>query len=667
MALFLGLISRRLSALVNLTTADNTIFYEYQTISPNDIRILILQPGDEKDEICISISTEAISQQSEHAYKAVSYVWGSTKLSRDIQCNGSTLKVTANVFELLQRLRHPDTPARLWIDAICINQQDLPERNHQVSLMKFIYSNASQVLIWTGEGDGNAASVFSTLELIARDEEGFFKEPQKDSLRHISAFISKPSNWFHRAWCFQEVCLARDAQVLYGKHQLPWDTMAKAFRSLESHGLSQSIFGDIADCMAASSRFYVDAPEREQPYLSTVLPLTRNLKATDDRDKVFAMLGLINTSFLECAGPDYTLSVVEIYSRYTRAMIAQEQGLSVFSSVMGPAQRPGLPSWVPDWRLPRETAYLHGYDWPATTNFYDLNQHMPVLYCLELGAVGGLLTLDGACIGTITSVQSGSRLLKALNPGLSNMVDRVTGWNGFFPHFASLFKSLKLPEIYAQTGEPSKTALLRVLSANHLPEPGMIRSFVETTMYNLYRKTRSSSKIPQYSRLNAYINDPRYKDYLGKGYTANDIDTFLFLCQMALDVLDFKLPKPRGSFFGTTEQSIFGHDKGYNIVDYVASMVQTFLRKRVAFKTDNGLIGIGPDYVAVGDQVWDLLGGSVPFILRKGADVSENEFKLMGECYVHGIMNGEMWEPSVSDNPSAVNGQKLNFAKVRLV
>lgn len=663
MASFLRPLYESLGTLVNMEAASNTRTYEYETISPDEIRIVTLHPGS--GDICISIARQAIDQSSEHVYAAVSYVWGSPRLSRYIQCNGAPLKVTANVLELLQRLRHKDNPIRLWIDAICINQLDVPERNHQVSLMKSIYSNASQVLIWTGKQDSNTSSVFSWFESIVREEDAFFREPEKNSFRHIATFINRP--WFHRAWTFQELCLAKDAQILCGTHQLPWGTIARAFKILESHGLSQSVFGDIADCMTASSRFYANAPEREHPYLSTVLPLTRKLEATDPRDKVFAMLGLVDVSRLRGIKPDYTLSVAEVYTSCTRAMIVQEQGLSVFSSVTGKAKGQDLPSWVPDWRAPRRTAYLYGYDWPATTNFYELNQHAPIRYQLEPGA-GAYLPLDGAHICSITSIHSGTALLKAFSHGHNLSTDPVGAWNSFFPRFIELYRSLDLPGIYPQTGESSQMALLRVLPANHLPGPEMIQSFVTETIDRSRRRARGGMN----ERIKRYLDDPKFKELESKvkagTNAADDIDSFLFLCQMALDVLDFKLPRPRGSFFGTSGQRIFGYSVGYDIVDYITSMVQTFLRNRVVFKTDNGLIGLGPDYMAVGDQVWDLLGGSVPFILRKpAANNPEKEFSLVGECYVHGIMNGEIWSSSMPNTSSTCNGRELKFEKIKLV
>jgi hypothetical protein len=659
---------RSLGKLLDSETAVDVGSYKYDTISSEDIRIITLQPGNGNEKICISISCQGIAQGDRHPYIAVSYVWGNPRLSKSVDCDGLTLKVTANVFEVLQRLRHAHTATRLWIDAMCINQHDLPERNHQVSLMKSIYSDASQVLIWTGKKDKNTLSVFSWFESVAQEEEEIIsRESTKDSFRHVSTFINRP--WFHRAWTFQELCLARDAQVLCGTHQLPWDTIAKAFTFLESRGLSQAIFGEVADCMTASSRFYVNSPEREQPYLSIVLPLTRNLQATDPRDKVFAMMGLVDTSQLHGFKPDYTLSVAQVYLNCTRAMIVQEQGLSVFSSAMGQFQGKDLPSWVPDWRLPRRTAYLHGYDWPTVSSFYELNHGSTIQHHFKLDA-GTHLVLDGASLCTVTSIHSGAGLLKAVRQGQSISADPVGIWNGFFSHFRSLHQSLEIPDIYIQTEESSKMTLLRLLTANHLPEPMMIQSFVQETIEKIDRRAESYG-LERYPKIKAYLDDPVFKQYFWKvkarDSAAQDMDIFLFFCQMAMDVLDYHLPRPRGSFFGNVGQRIFGTSQGYDIVDYIASMVQTFLRNRVVFKTDNGLIGLGPEYMAVGDQVWDLLGGSVPYILRKTAGDHGREFSLVGECYVHGIMNGELWRDSTTDNARHLHGRSLSFEKIKLV
>ncbi|KAK4108984.1 HET-domain-containing protein, partial [Canariomyces notabilis] len=87
-------------------------------------------------------------------YEAISYVWGDETFPQPILVNGRFLAIRRNLHNALYHLRHPRESGRrrtLWVDALCINQSDMHERNHQISLMRNIFSNARQVIAWLGE------------------------------------------------------------------------------------------------------------------------------------------------------------------------------------------------------------------------------------------------------------------------------------------------------------------------------------------------------------------------------------------------------------------------------------------------------------------------------------------------------------------------------------
>ena len=113
------------------------------------IRLLTLQPSpDPLADIECTIAHEATSQAN---YTALSYTWGSVEEKQFITLNRCSFAVTRNLFVALQHLRSGNESLTLWIDAICINQQDVDERTHQVRQMVEIYKNAIQVFIWMGE------------------------------------------------------------------------------------------------------------------------------------------------------------------------------------------------------------------------------------------------------------------------------------------------------------------------------------------------------------------------------------------------------------------------------------------------------------------------------------------------------------------------------------
>jgi hypothetical protein len=83
-------------------------------------------------------------------YEALSYVWGSGENKQKILIDGQQLSVTANLAEALEYLYNRDGPRKLWVDAICINQEDIPERSQQVGNMTEIYARARNAVVWIG-------------------------------------------------------------------------------------------------------------------------------------------------------------------------------------------------------------------------------------------------------------------------------------------------------------------------------------------------------------------------------------------------------------------------------------------------------------------------------------------------------------------------------------
>ena len=129
--------------------------YEYQALPENDaVRVLVLHPSElfEAPVQChmVTNSLDAVR------YEALSYSWGEFEsgkpiYDRNITCDGADLPATRSAFEALRRLRYRDRFRRLWIDAMCINQLNVNERNHQVRQMARIFRSARRVYVWVGE------------------------------------------------------------------------------------------------------------------------------------------------------------------------------------------------------------------------------------------------------------------------------------------------------------------------------------------------------------------------------------------------------------------------------------------------------------------------------------------------------------------------------------
>jgi hypothetical protein len=141
-------------------------FYQKLTLrDPHDFRLLMLQPGRENDPVQCTLVRASLDDNP--GYEALSYEWHALAGGETITCCDTRFPVTYNLFSALSSLRHTNRPRRLWIDAICINQEDPKERNQQVALMTKIYTCAEQVLAWLGPSRCRTDEAFKTMGLLA--------------------------------------------------------------------------------------------------------------------------------------------------------------------------------------------------------------------------------------------------------------------------------------------------------------------------------------------------------------------------------------------------------------------------------------------------------------------------------------------------------------------
>lgn len=111
-------------------------------------RILRLLPGIERQQLCGELGTVDFNDPTREPHSCISYVWGGTNVTGPMRINDEKLQVTTNLLSCFHHLRHPQDAIVLWIDAVCINQDDLSEKSHQVSMIGEIYSQCSTVYVW---------------------------------------------------------------------------------------------------------------------------------------------------------------------------------------------------------------------------------------------------------------------------------------------------------------------------------------------------------------------------------------------------------------------------------------------------------------------------------------------------------------------------------------
>lgn len=130
--------------------------------APGAIRLLQVLPGDDDDELECRLYETTLGPDL--SYTALSYVWENhlhdtlgtfTPPLRTekavIRCDGKQIEIGTNLNSALQRLRDKKDVVQLWVDKLCIDQEDVTERNHQVALMRNIYEDSQEVVIWLGD------------------------------------------------------------------------------------------------------------------------------------------------------------------------------------------------------------------------------------------------------------------------------------------------------------------------------------------------------------------------------------------------------------------------------------------------------------------------------------------------------------------------------------
>jgi hypothetical protein len=216
----------------------------YSSLADGQARRLILQPASNLHDP-IDCSLEVVKLSASPKYEALSYVWGQGVASNPVLLDGVHLQITPNLDTALRHLRHGSDRRLLWIDALCINQNDLKERAEQVRLMQAIYTEASTVLIWLGPSADGSDEVMASIE---REDKEYWQtyEFQVRFLR----ILRRP--WFSRVWVVQEFVLAKQPMFGCGVIWVPWQRFFDAWSHFNANNLSDIFTRGFADASRAA-------------------------------------------------------------------------------------------------------------------------------------------------------------------------------------------------------------------------------------------------------------------------------------------------------------------------------------------------------------------------------------------------------------------------------
>ncbi|KAL4889952.1 heterokaryon incompatibility protein-domain-containing protein [Aspergillus ambiguus] len=322
-----------------------SLYPTYVQIAPEqEIRVLDLQPGHGEDDIRCQLSVQRLVSDSATDYVALSYVWGDWVNHGFICLNGvRNFPVTHNLLMALRRLRKTDKACRLWIDQICINQQDASEKTRQVKHIGRIFGQARNVILWFGDASGDA--------------EGEIHAALMETIS--SNFVAQ---WWTRAWVIQEYALARnDPTVMFGPYQMRWDEVQDlAIRKSQFPWDKWALFGiDIGRYNFLRS----SELDRNLHYLSIVLT---DAVASNARDKVYSIFPSLPDKERNLITLDYNKSVSEVFAQATYASIASTGSLGIMSLVSRSVCTGtyDLPTWAVDFTFPDKNQAIRVLQFP---------------------------------------------------------------------------------------------------------------------------------------------------------------------------------------------------------------------------------------------------------------------------------------------------------------
>lgn len=345
--------------------------YQYQPLaSTNAVRVAALEPAETTQAalrcsiIQYSRTVELARADNSRHYSAVSYAWGAPDFSRVLVCasddaqsgSESYLSITPHVDALLRHLRKPSKRVYLWIDALCLNQQDGAEKGQQVPLMGQIYRDAKKVHIWLGEDPGRVApSVFALFRYLNNKSSSLELSGQGNDL--LAAFFQRP--WFGRRWIIQEVALARHALVHWGSASIELSWITSALSRIRQSALGAGLYGP------RMLEVSTGRPARERDVLRMLWDLDSS-ECSDPRDRVAALLGLASGEHqiqLDYDMDDWK----QVYQRLATRLINQSRELGhlviYHLLVFGPACESSdgkldKLTWVPNWSVRRRHRFF---------------------------------------------------------------------------------------------------------------------------------------------------------------------------------------------------------------------------------------------------------------------------------------------------------------------
>ncbi|KAI0378039.1 heterokaryon incompatibility protein-domain-containing protein [Hypomontagnella monticulosa] len=654
-------------------------FYQPLDASRLEIRLIRILPAKSNDEtIRCEIETAYLSTGSLE-FAAISYVWGDLRVTRQISINNEPFYITENLHDAFRQFRSNtdllsdgrNSMLPLWADAICINQDDISERNQQVQFMGIVFGSAALVISWLGvpgEGKGDIAVHILKRIVDAAFEDGSENINEEglsnflDSVRRTSwededtsvpmSFMTRHSiqklfwrPYWRRIWIVQEIVLVGATSThlcVCGNESIKFEEVMKSVQAIEflltyndpgaiALGLStpcqvRSVDTLIGIELIIMTREFYREPHKVNIFFALVLSLSHH--ATDAKDMIYGLQALTCSKIII----DYNKTVKEIYLDWYNAVISAGNTeacvVLLYYSGLG-LHEPGefdLPSWLPN------LSRLHEIDFPF------LERHF-LPSDLGLPSFPSSRVLDNVL--HVSGVRACGKIVRVFGPipvnimGLHKLCSEVLIGNN--------------AEGYP-TGISILQALFCVLLRGYDPATGQrlaipLDSVEAFEAFHFYACANIELRLGDHVR-----DEDEVHEYCTRKYEPIWEQFGIDSWQELESILESNLCKdmePKPNLLPYTGHKNFqwwyiGKVHPMRGVRELKDALDT-CQGMAIFQTVEGYIGLGPWGLKAGDQACTF-GRGAPSLLREYGKA----YKNVGGCYIYGVSEGEvidMMEP----------------------
>jgi hypothetical protein len=541
-------------------------------------------------------------------YETVSYCWGNAEdySTTTVDVEGFAVRVTKNALQVLLRFRLPDGERKIWIDSICINQADAAERSSQVADMHIIYKNGQQNLIWLGDDDGTLDKVSYAINALVEE----IKQETDDYLTYHDTVYVKPKcgataprgftrdvdwevlvrfftrPWFHRLWVVQEATLASLNSCYCGSHEFSFIEILRVANWLvyKGHFLPDGL----------GSPNWIAGPGWIANIADTEVGLCHDALRRGQTIGISAMLYALKN--MNCHDPrDHVYGVLGLYKHFS--------GSSTLPSLLQADYRRPLADILQD--ATRYTMIEQG-------TLYALNY---VSHRLE-GDKDSLILPSW-------TVRWHEKSPNNLEPRIIGLTCRANGDTKYVPVKTSLSDCdvLALRGFFVDGLEGAQVKSISTLCSSN------------EGVKQLFDYASSASTTQQISCVYTDVQAAMAmtlvagQDITRGSVTSDIVANYEAFC--ACRNKTRKLPE----WVSDTESENEDIRRARRFMQVIANPCW----RRKLFITASGRVGLGPQTMVIGDVAVIMFGGRTPFILRP----LREEYELVGQCYIHGIMNGE--------------------------